>query len=81
MQVLSASRSELRLVPYEEAYAKGFEDMRRRVPSITKIRQLIGWQPTKNLDEITAATLLLKEAGGDHNKARELARKRGMRFD
>jgi len=52
VQALSGSRSELRRVPYDEAYAKGFEDMRRRVPSIDKIRQLIGWQPTKNLDEI-----------------------------
>ena len=49
---LSASQSELRCLPYEEAYAKGFEDMRRRVPSIAKIRQLIDWEPTKNLDEI-----------------------------
>lgn len=52
VQALSASRSELRRVPYDEAYAKGFEDMRRRVPSIAKIRQFIGWQPTKDLDEI-----------------------------
>jgi UDP-glucose 4-epimerase len=49
---LTESRSELRLVPYEEAYAKGFEDMRRRVPSTEKIYQLMGWQPTKNLDQI-----------------------------
>jgi len=49
---LSASQSELRCLPYDEAYAKGFEDLRRRVPGITKVRQLIGWEPTKNLDEI-----------------------------
>ena len=49
---LTESRSELRLLPYDQAYAKGFEDLRRRVPSIEKIRQLMGWQPTKNLDEI-----------------------------
>ena len=52
VQVLSASRSELRLLPYDEAYAKGFEDMRRRVPCIAKIQELIGWQPTKRLDQI-----------------------------
>ncbi len=46
------SRSELRLIPYEQAYAKGFEDMRRRVPSTEKIYQLMGWQPTKSLNEI-----------------------------
>ena len=49
---LTESRSELRLVPYDEAYAKGFEDMRRRVPSTDKIYQLMGWRPTKSLDEI-----------------------------
>jgi UDP-glucose 4-epimerase len=49
---LTESRSELRLVPYEQAYAKGFEDMRRRAPSIDKIYQLMGWRPTKTLNEI-----------------------------
>jgi UDP-glucose 4-epimerase len=49
---LAESRSELRLIPYDQAYAKGFEDMRRRVPSIDKIYQLVGWRPTKSLDEI-----------------------------
>ncbi len=49
---LTESRSELRLVPYEQAYAKGFEDMRRRVPSTDKIYQLMGWRPTKTLNEI-----------------------------
>jgi len=63
VQTLSASRSELRCVPYDEAYAKGFEDMRRRVPSITKIRQLIGWEPTLNLDEILRLVIADHRAG------------------
>jgi UDP-glucose 4-epimerase len=49
---MTESRSELRLIPYDQAYAKGFEDMRRRVPSTDKIYQLMGWRPTKLLDEI-----------------------------
>ena len=49
---MTESRSELRLIPYDQAYAKGFEDMRRRVPSTDKIYQLMGWRPTKSLDEI-----------------------------
>jgi len=49
---LTECRSELRLIPYEQAYAKGFEDMRRRVPSTDKLYQLMGWRPTKSLDEI-----------------------------
>jgi UDP-glucose 4-epimerase len=49
---LTESRSELRLIPYDQAYAKGFEDMRRRAPATDKIYQLMGWRPTKSLDEI-----------------------------
>jgi UDP-glucose 4-epimerase len=49
---MTESRSELRLIPYDQAYAKGFEDMRRRMPSTDKIYQLVGWRPTKSLDEI-----------------------------
>jgi len=63
VQALSASRSELRRVPYDEAYAKGFEDMRRRVPSIAKILQLIGWQPTINLNEILRLVIAEQRAG------------------
>jgi UDP-glucose 4-epimerase len=47
-----ASEAEVRFVPYEEAYEEGFEDMRRRIPDTTKIGELLGWQPTRTLDEI-----------------------------
>jgi UDP-glucose 4-epimerase len=50
----TASGSEIRLVPYEDAYAPGFEDMRRRIPDTSKIRSLLRWQPTRNLDQILA---------------------------
>ena len=46
------SRSEISLVPYEEAYEQGFEDMRRRVPDISKIGGAIGWKPTIELPRI-----------------------------
>ncbi len=46
------SASEIQLVPYEQAYQQpGFEDFRRRVPSIDKIAAAIGWQPTTPLDD------------------------------
>jgi UDP-glucose 4-epimerase len=48
----SGSSSTLSLIPYSEAYAPGFEDMRRRVPDTTKIRQAIGWQASHTLNEI-----------------------------
>jgi UDP-glucose 4-epimerase len=62
----SGSRSEIALVPYEEAYAKGFEDMRRRVPDTTKINALIGWEPTLSLEQILDESIqeALVEAGG-----------------
>ena len=49
---LTNSSSEIVFVPYEEAYGKGFEDMERRAPDISKIRKLIGYEPSVNLDEI-----------------------------
>ena len=39
-------------MPYEEAYEQGFEDMRRRVPDISKIEAAIGWKPTIPLPQI-----------------------------
>lgn len=48
----TGSSSECQLIPYEEAFAKDFEDMQRRVPSIEKIRKAIGFEPQVNLDEI-----------------------------
>lgn len=45
------SDSEIVHVPYSEAYAPGFEDMRRRVPDTGRIQELIGWQPSRSLDE------------------------------
>lgn len=48
---LTNSRSDIRLIPYSEAYAPGFDDMRRRVPSIEKIHKLIGYSPQYTLDD------------------------------
>jgi UDP-glucose 4-epimerase len=48
---LTGSGSEIVYVPYEEAYASGFEDMRRRVPDVTKLRETIGYAPDTPLDE------------------------------
>lgn len=45
------SSSEIKLIPYEEAYESGFEDFRRRVPSLDKIRQTIEWSPTTALND------------------------------
>ncbi|MGC2373501.1 MAG: GDP-mannose 4,6-dehydratase [Solirubrobacteraceae bacterium] len=49
---LTGSGSEISMIPYDEAYGEGFEDMYRRVPDIAKVQALIGWSPTRVLDDI-----------------------------
>lgn len=49
---LTKSSSSLKYIPYSEAYGEGFEDMRRRVPSLEKAEKLIGYKPTRTLDDI-----------------------------
>jgi UDP-glucose 4-epimerase len=46
------STSQIKYIPYTDAYPEGFEDMQRRVPDITKIKNTLGWEPTHNLDSI-----------------------------
>ncbi len=53
----TGSPSPIDLVPYEQAYGVGFEDMPRRVPDTTKLRTLTGWAPTRTLDQILAETI------------------------
>ncbi len=47
----AGSSSEIRQIPYEQAYETGFEDFRRRIPSIAKIRAALEWEPTITLDQ------------------------------
>ncbi|MAS35249.1 MAG: nucleoside-diphosphate sugar epimerase [Anaerolineaceae bacterium] len=46
----TGSQSDIRLIPYDEAYEAGFEDFRRRIPSLDKIRQTTEWEPATSLD-------------------------------
>ena len=59
---LTESPSPIRLVPYHEAYEEGFEDMQRRVPDLTKIGQLIGYQPSHTLDQILSSVIEYERA-------------------
>ena len=52
VKTMTGSDSPIRLIPYDEAYEAGFEDMPRRVPDISKLRALIGYEPRIALDEI-----------------------------
>ena len=49
---LTGSNSEIQLIPYEQAYGEGFDDMRRRVPSLKRAASLVGYKPTRSLDDI-----------------------------
>jgi UDP-glucose 4-epimerase len=49
---LTRSSSPIRIVPYDQAYESGFEDMPRRVPDLTKVTALIGYRPRHTLDDI-----------------------------
>ena len=49
---LTQSESDIQVIPYEQAYEEGFEDMPRRYPEISKIEAAVGWTPTRTLDEI-----------------------------
>jgi len=49
---LTGSSSPIVKIPYDQAYEAGFEDMPRRVPDISKVKALIGYAPTVELDEI-----------------------------
>lgn len=55
IKVATNSKSDIKLVPYDEAYAPGFEDMQRRVPDTTRIESLIGWKPKIDLDQTLAS--------------------------
>jgi len=49
---LTKSKSNIKHIAYTDAYPVGFEDMQRRVPDTTKIRNLTGWKPTSNINSI-----------------------------
>ena len=49
---MTGSSSTIRLIPYEEAFGKDFEDMQRRVPSTAKLEQVTGFVPDKGLEFI-----------------------------
>jgi UDP-glucose 4-epimerase len=63
LQAVDSGDSRIVFVPYEEAYATGFEDMYRRVPDISKIARYTGWKPTHSLTEIVRDVVSSMTAG------------------
>ena len=63
--VLTGSNSSITLVPYDQAYGEGYEDMRRRVPDNTKARKMLGFKPATKVDDIILAVAAgLREGAG-----------------
>jgi UDP-glucose 4-epimerase len=54
---MTGSSSPIQYVPYDQAYETGFEDMPRRVPDITKIRDFVGYEPKVKLDDIIRSVI------------------------
>jgi UDP-glucose 4-epimerase len=59
---MTESTSGIRRIPYDEAYEEGFEDMERRVPDITKVRELTGWAPSRTLEETIADVIAYEKS-------------------
>jgi nucleoside-diphosphate-sugar epimerase len=57
VKAMTGSRSPIEFVPYREVFGDSFEDMSRRVPDISKLRQLVGYQPKVHLDQIISRTV------------------------
>jgi UDP-glucose 4-epimerase len=66
----TGGRAEIRRIPYEEAYEAGFEDMRRRVPDLRKIRDLIGYRPTVGIDGILDRVIVWERAAAERPDSR-----------
>ena len=60
---VTGSKSKIELVPYEKAYGPGFEDMQRRVPDISKIKKMLGWEPKIGLEQIIKDIAAYNSAG------------------
>jgi UDP-glucose 4-epimerase len=59
----TGSDSKLEFLSYDDVYGRGIEDMLHRIPAISKIRDAIGWRPTRSLDDILSDVI-------DHERAR-----------
>jgi len=65
---LTQSESEIVFVPYDEAYEEGFEDMPRRIPDISKVRNLVGFEPKMSLDGILQTVIDFQSGRRDNNR-------------
>jgi UDP-glucose 4-epimerase len=81
VKAITGSESAIEFVPFEQIYGNRFEDMQRRVPDLTKIRNLVGYEPLCSLDELLGITMALyQEKTSAGPVAPEPARGNGTRI-
>jgi len=66
VRAMCGSASPIEHVPYDRIYGRSFEDLRRRVPDLTKIRRFVGYRPTVRLDELIATIVRDTCRGMEH---------------
>jgi UDP-glucose 4-epimerase len=64
----AGSDSRISLVPYDEAYGEGFEELGRRKPDTTKLRALTGWAPTRTIDDAIDDVILHEQSRAAHQE-------------
>jgi UDP-glucose 4-epimerase len=71
----AGSSAPIRLVPYEQAYGPGFEDMARRIPDIAKIERALDWRPRRSLEQIVDSVVdyQLRTTDGPWHTARSIS--------
>jgi UDP-glucose 4-epimerase len=57
VKLLTRSPSDIQYIPYDEAYEEGFEDMHRRVPDISRIKELLNFRTTYNTRQIIQSVI------------------------
>jgi UDP-glucose 4-epimerase len=63
VKAMTGSQSPIVNIPYEEAFDSGFEDMPRRVPDLTKINKLVGYEPKVQLEEMITKVIEYSRTG------------------
>jgi len=65
------------LIPYNQAYEAGFEDMRQRIPDVRKIRDIIGWEARVSLEETLERVIAFYRNGGGNGRSARAVEKGG----
>jgi UDP-glucose 4-epimerase len=68
----TGSASRIKFVPYDEAYDEGFEELGRRQPDTTAVRELTGWNPTRTVDDAIDDVIAYERSSQEYGVERSL---------